>query len=156
MNGLVKAKYNNSIIECYPLAVFLWKDYDNETKKHKFLFFSWFTNKIVEVERLMALVFIPWKHSEKEIALIPAKNILASVDSFNSDWVKSDIFKCEYKEPWWYKSDVIILKQFQSEDFIFNNKDIISLCICHEYEECLAKLYKEKHSLLELEFDEDK
>lgn len=154
MYKLVKAKYNDTIIECYPLACFLWDTFEINKKTHKFLWLAWNTEKIIKKNRMCALIFIPWKHSEKGLDIIPLDDILATMDEFSKNWIKEDQFISENDEDSLYKEKVVI-KQFFGDQLIINNNEFMAQCVNHEYRECLKLLYNEKPELLHLEFDEE-
>lgn len=154
-NNLVKAIYNNVIIECLPLACFMWDDLEIIEKKHKFLWYTWCSHKTKKKKKLCSLVFIPWKHREKELDIIPVDDILCDFNNYRDDWISVKEFISNFAGyDALYKSQVKV-EDFYGDKIIFDNNSFIASFIEGESHYCFNILYKYRPFLLNLDFDEE-
>ncbi len=154
-NNLVKAIYNNAIIECHPPACFMWDDLEIIEKKHKFLWYTWCSHKTKKKKKLCSLVFIPWKHREKELDIIPVDDILCDFNNYRDDWFSVKEFISNFAGyDALYKSQVKV-EDFYGDKIIVDNNSFIASFIEEESHYCLNILYKYRPFLLNLEFDEE-
>ena len=154
-NNLVKAIYNNAIIECLPLACFMWDDLEIIEKKHKFLWYKWCSHKTKKKKKLCSLVFIPWKHREKELDIIPVDDILCDFNNYRDDWISVKEFISNFAGyDALYKSQVTV-EDFYGDKIIVDNNSFIASFIEGECYYCFNILYKYRPFLLNLDFDEE-
>ena len=154
-NNLVKAIYNNAIIECHPLACFMWDDLEIIEKKHKFLWYAWCSHKTKKKKKLCSLVFIPWKHREKELDIIPVDDILCDFNNYRDDWISVKEFISNFAGyDALYKSQVKV-EDFYGDKIIVDNNSFIASFIEGESHYCFNILYKYRPFLLNLDFDEE-
>ena len=150
----VKAIYDDTLIECIPLARFMWEVYETIERRHKFFGHTWYSKKTKPKKKLCSLVFIPWKHKLKQLEIIPDDNILCDFNNYNNDWINIQKFKSNYSDfDRTYKSWVVV-EEFYGYSMIANINNFIASYSEGEYYYCLDVLYKNMPSLLEEEFDE--
>ncbi|RIA78156.1 hypothetical protein EI71_00468 [Anaeroplasma bactoclasticum] len=122
MIKLVKAKYSDDVIECYPLARFLYSSSEKEEPHY--------------------LVYVP---EEETIAAILVEEILEPMDEITASWVKADDFTSHLPED--YCPSEFLVKQFFGEKFILDRSEFMCLWEEMEEEECLEILREEKPEL---------
>lgn len=150
----VKAIYGDTLIECIPLACFMWEVYETIEKRHKFFGHTWYSKKTKPKKKLCLLVFIPWKHKEKQLEIIPEENILCDFNNYNNDWINIQKFTSNYSDiDSLYKSSVVV-EDFYGDKIIVDNSSFIASYFEGEYYYCLDVLYKNMPSLAKEEFDE--
>ena len=151
----VKAIYGDTLIECIPLACFMWEVYETIEKRHKFFGHTWYSKKTKPKKKLCSLVFIPWKHQEKELEIIPVDDILCDFNNYRNDWISVKEFISNFAGyDAFYKSQVKV-EDFYGDKIIVDNNSFIASFIEGKCYYCLDVLYKNMPSLLEEEFDEE-
>ena len=142
-------------IEGIPLAKFKIKIEDAWRVQHRFLFFKWSTSKWAMVEKNKWLVFIPWKHSEKEVVLVDDADVVSQDFSFPQQWINVSKFISPYTEElpdWGEKYEVA---DFCGYPFIVENESFIANIKMYYNSVPLKILYKQFPEFLKLEHDEE-
>lgn len=148
----IKFNFKDKIIKGIPLAKFKTK-HPNIIKRcipKKFLFIKY--NKIIKEKNYPTLyiVFIPWKHEEKELKLIEETNIIDLKEIKNDKWIHVK----EYRSKSYYDAigyDCCDVSNFYGLDFIYQNNQFVVNMIASNYYENLTILYKEMPEILEEE-----
>jgi hypothetical protein len=125
---IVKIEYNNEIITALLLASFIMT-----TLKDK--------------EEEVSLIFIPWKHKIKELAIIRNYQIIEKDDDKLDSFINIDSFTSEFKEELPYYTSYLI-KNYYGYDFIYYHKGFIANVYQHCFETPLNILYQELPELL--------
>ena len=156
----IKIKYETNIglektthiLEVIPLACFtakVWK-YINE-EKH----FLWFKRKdtvrVPEYKRKW-LVYIPWKHCQKQIELIDESDIISAGAEFPSNWINVSQYISTYiyaEECPSCREDVEITN-FCGYDFIYNYNSFVATMIVDRFAttDLYEELYKHMPELI--------
>jgi len=143
--GILLAKYQRPHDEVYSVKKrFLWKT--KTVHKHK------------TVNTPLYLVFIPWKHQEKELIEIEEKFII-NPESIQMDqtWITVEKFTSKRTESFdthsWNES--LEVNNFIGYQFIYkNNRFMIRVCL-HEWWEPLTILYQNIPQLLNVDLDNE-
>ncbi|MBQ7337927.1 MAG: hypothetical protein IJW40_05665 [Clostridia bacterium] len=144
-------KYYNQELPAILLARF--DMVDNEFVSVKGLF-----GKIKDIftpmNRQYCLVFIPWKHREKELVLLPMSDIITidkligndivSIEKYISPFTEEDPYYAEYK-----------ISNFVGYKFIYEYKNYIADIRNQCFRKPLEILYQHHPELLQEEFDEE-
>lgn len=122
-----------------------------EVEKKVLLFFKRETK--TQIKSNVFLVFIPFKHQEKELAIIELEDVvdfeqlegsdILHIENFISPFTKEHPYYNEYK-----------IENFIGHEFIYTNKEFIADTVNRLYEP-LEILYKHKPELLQIEIDEE-
>ena len=143
ISGILLGKYQRPHDEVYSVKKrFLWK-----TKiiyKHKTL------------NTPLYLIFIPWKHQEKELIEVDEKYII-NPETIQMDeiWINVDKFTSERSESYdnhsW--SESVEVNNFIGYKFIYENNDfLINVCL-HDWWEPLTIIYQNIPQLLNMDLD---
>lgn len=148
----ILVKYNNREIPAFLLAIFNIID-DEFTSVKGFLGRIKYVSK--PVDRQYCLVFIPWKHQEKELALIPMSDIITIGKLAGNDIVSVEKYISPFTEEYPYYSECKI-SNFVGYNFVYDYKNFISDVINQCFTKPLTILYQQHPEFLYEEFDEDK
>jgi len=153
----IKIKINdNFIVEAIPLAKYYREHKKKILEKKKFLFFNFEKYKYVNVKTPLWLVFIPYKHSLKEIIEIDESDIIENKFVISPAWVSIDTYISEaYDYPESQYKDRVKIRHFLGYRFIYDYNEFICNEVLHNKNHNLAILYKEMPELLNEEFDEE-
>ena len=143
ISGILLGKYQRPHDEVYSVKKrFLWK-----TKiiyKHKTL------------NTPLYLIFIPWRHQEKELTEVDEKYII-NPETIQMDeiWINVDKFTSERSESYdnhsW--SESVEVNNFIGYKFIYENNDfLINVCL-HDWWEPLTIIYQNIPQLLNMDLD---
>ena len=143
ISGILLGKYQRPHDEVYSVKKrFLWK-----TKiiyKHKTL------------NTPLYLIFIPWRHQEKELIEVDEKYIINSETiQMDETWINVDKFTSERSESvenhTWNES--LEVNKFIGYKFIYENNDfLINVCL-HDWWEPLTIIYQNIPQLLNMDLD---
>ncbi len=140
---------NGKSIPCVVLASFLMEQSIREIRR--FLFFKWERER--KRKQRFFLVFLPWKHREKELALLPAEAVTVTAGTPRG-FVRVARFVSHFTEEWPYAADFVI-ENFHGLALVFETGDFIA----NVYEQCverpLSVLYAAYPSILELASEDD-
>ena len=128
-DAIVLAKFK---VEC-PEYIFRGKEY-----------------KVVTKQLLHYLVFIPWKHQEKELLAIEENEIIDGNLVIPAEWIRVDKFTSPTRDE---IPDCFEIRDFWGYDFIYENDFFIAHCLEHRDREPLEVLYKNMPELLLEEID---
>lgn len=122
------------------------------TTKRKFLWITKTVDKWIKVNSPLYLVFIPWKHSEKQVVEISENDIInLNTLQLDDDWFKIDEFISEALEGV-YNSDIKI-KNFVGYKFVYDYNHFINNMDVHEFIYNLEVLYQNMPELATLDLD---
>ncbi len=127
--------------------------YTEKVINHKFIWHQWTTRKWIHCVKKCVLIFIPWKHKEKELVRVEYDDLLESIDGFVKDWVRIDSYVSISDEDDYH--DEVIIKNFYGLHFIYNYTNFLCDFKLQNVDTCLKILYKEQHDLMNLQFDEE-
>ena len=143
ISGILLGKYQRPHDEVYSVKKrFLWK-----TKiiyKHKTL------------NTPLYLIFIPWRHQEKELIEVDEKYIInPETIQMDETWINVDKFTSEISESvenhTWNES--LEVNKFIGYKFIYENNDfLINVCL-HDWWEPLTIIYQNIPQLLNMDLD---
>ena len=144
-------KYNNREVPAFLLARF--DMIDNEIVSVKGLFGK-IKDVFAPVNHQYCLVFIPWKHREKELLLLSMRDIITidkligndivSIEKYISPFTEEDPYYAEYK-----------ISNFVGYKFIYEYKNYIADIRNQCFTKPLEILYQHHPELLQEEFDEE-
>ncbi len=144
-------EYNNREVPAILLARF--DMIDNEFVSIKGLF-GRVKDVFVPMKHQYCLVFIPWKHREKELAIISIEKAITldklngddvvSIDKYISPFTEEDPYYAEYK-----------ISNFAGYKFIYEYKNYIADIRNQCFMKPLEFLYQHHPELLKEEFDEE-
>ena len=105
-------------------------------------------------KRKYYLVFIPWKHSLKELALVPLENVIKTDELAGEDVISVEEYISPYtdEEPWYAECKIW---NFVGYKFIYENKSFIINCFMQDYKAPQQILYMHQPELLKEEFNEE-
>lgn len=141
ISGILLGKYQRPHEEVYAVEkTFLWKT--KITYKHKTL------------KTPLYLIFIPWRHKEKELIEVDEKHIInPEAIQMDETWIKVDKFTSERTESFnncsWKES--IKVKKFVGYRFMLDNKDFMLRLCLHEWWEPLTIIYENIPQLLNMD-----
>ena len=143
ISGILLGKYHRPHDEVYPVNKrFLWKT--KTVYKHKTL------------NTPLYLIFIPWRHQEKELIEVDEKYII-NPETIQMDeiWINVDKFTSERSESvenhTWNES--LEVNKFIGYKFIYENNDfLINVCL-HDWWEPLTIIYQNIPQLLNMDLD---
>ena len=137
-----------SIVEAVLLAKFI-REYTSYISTKRLLF-----RRLKEVKKseLCYLVFIPWKHREKELLVIKESEIVSDNFTQPTEWVNIDSFTSSTKEEY---HDYFEIKDFWGYDFIYENRFFLAHVMESITWEPLEVLYKNMPELLSEEIDDE-
>ena len=118
----VLIQYNNQEVEAILLAHF--KMADNELAEKKGLF-GLLKRSVTPIERKYCVVFLPWKHAEKELALVPASDVKSAVEITGDDVVNVSEYISRFSQESPYYTEYKV-SDFVGYKFIFDNKNFIA------------------------------
>lgn len=119
---------------------------DNELTEKKGLF-GRLKRCVTPIERQCCLVFLPWKHDEKELAIIPASDVKSHADPKGDDTVSV----CEYVSPFTEEAPYYTeytVRDFVGYKFVCDDKSLIANVKNQCTAKPLATLYKNYPELL--------
>lgn len=151
MVKLVKAKFGDDVVLCYPLARFTQnvgfeKVEKKKVEQHKFLFFKWEKEIIEQVqEDIDKPCYLVYISKEKMVDCILVEDLLEPIDDIMDSWVKCSSFIS--KLPKGYAPDDFLVKDFFGEKFILDRNEFMSLWDGMEEKEYLVILFQEKPEL---------
>ena len=143
VSGILLGKYERPHDEVYSV-------------KKKFLWKTKITYKQKTLNTPLYVIFIPWKHKEKELIEVDEKHIInPEAIQIEETWINVDAFTSERTESFdnhsW--SESIEVNDFVGYKFMYdNNSFMINLCL-HDWWENLTILYKEMPQLLNINLD---
>ena len=153
---IIKFHYNERIVSGVLLGRYLRPHDEVYAVKKKFLWKNKFIYKHKTLNTPLYVIFIPWKHKEKELIEIDEQYII-NPNAIQSDetWINVDNFTSKRTESFgnhsWNES--IEVNDFIGYKFMYdNNNFMINLCL-HEWYENLTILYKEMPQLLNMDLD---
>ena len=111
-------------------------------------------NVLTDTERSYCLVFIPWKHQEKELALIPVRDVITLDKLVGDDIVVIEKFISPFTEENPYYAEYKIL-DFIGYKFIYDYKNFIADIRNQCPTKPLEMLYQHYLELLQEEIDEE-
>ena len=145
ISGILLGKYQRPHDEVYSVKKrFLWKT--KIVYKHRTL------------NTPLYLIFIPWRHQEKELIEVDEKYILnPETVKMDETWINVDKFSSERTESFgnysWNES--LEVNNFIGYKFIYeNNSFMISVCL-HEWWEPLTIIYQNIPQLLNMDLDNE-
>jgi hypothetical protein len=152
----IKFYYNDRIVTGILLSKY--QRPHNEVYSVKKRFF-WKTRIVYEHEMLntpLYLIFIPWRHQEKELVEVDEKYIInPEVIPMDETWIRIDKFISEKNEMFGDHSwnEALEINNFIGYRFIYeNNSFMIKVCL-HEWWEPLTILYQNIPQLLNMDLD---
>lgn len=148
----IKCRYEERVVDAILLCIYKRDYYRFKKSMWDILLFRKTKSKIATKTEETYLVFIPWKHREKQLCEIAPSNALPFEKSFPTDWIFIPEFVSNGTEEF-YPS--VTVKNFSGYRFICENNSFICDQACGEYEANLEILYSEFPELLDEEFDED-
>ena len=152
----IKIRYGETIINAIPLAKFKMKLGKLVATQHSFMFLKWYPSRYeVEYEiKPKWLVFIPWKHCAKEIALIDDADVLPQDFSTPTQWIDIDKFVSPYtyEDPYY---DEYEITDFSGYPFVAENESFIANVWQSDTSSVLEFLFKHFPELLEAADAED-
>lgn len=100
------------------------------------------------------VIFIPWKHKLKELIEVDEKYIINS-QPFRVDetWITKDKFISKTGYDIYSFSVKVKIKNFVGYKFIYDNNSFIAKMSSHEFEDCLAILYKNMPEILDIDLE---
>ena len=141
-------KYNNREVPAILLAHF--NMVDNEFKG----LFGRIKDIFVSVNRQYCLVFIPWKHKVKELALISMSDVITIDKLIGNDIVSVEKYISPFTEEDPYYAECKI-SNFIGYKFIYEYKNYIADIRNQCFKKPLELLYQHHPELLKEEFDEE-
>ena len=146
----IKIRYDETIINAIPLAKFKIKLEKLVATQHSRLLVKWFPSRYeVKYEiKPKWLVFIPWKHSAKELAIIDDSDVLSQDFSVPTQWIGIDEFISPYieEDPYY---DEYEITDFSGYPFVAENKNFIANVMQYDSTSVLEYLFKHFPELLE-------
>ena len=144
----IPIKYNNREVPAILFACF--DMVDNEFKG----LFCRIKDIVVPKKHQYCLVFIPWKHREKELLLVSIKDVITIDKLIGNDIVSIEkyISPFTYEEPYHMECKI---SNFVGYKFIYEYKNYIADIRNQYYEKPLEILYQNHPELLKEEFDEE-
>lgn len=144
-------KYNNREVPAILLARFDMVDKEFVSVKG---LFGKIKDIFTPIQRQYCLVFIPWKHKEKELALISIYDVITidklvgndivSIEKYISPFTEENPYYAEYK-----------ISNFVGHRFVYDYKNFIADIRNQCFEKPLEILYQHYPELLQEEFDEE-
>lgn len=144
-------KYNNREIIAVLLARF--NMIDNELISIKGLF-GRIKDILTPTERQYCLVFIPWKHQTKELALISMRDVVTLDKLIGDDIVSAEKYISPFTEEEPYYMEYKI-SDFVGYKFIYDYRNFIGDIRNQCFTKPLEILYQRHPELLQEEFDEE-
>lgn len=154
----IKFWHNNRIISGILLAKHQRPHDEVYSVKKKFLWKTKITYEHRTLNTPLYVIFIPWRHEEKELVEVDEKYIIDPENiEIDETWIYIDKFTSERTESFdnriWKES--IEVSNFLGYKFMYdNNSFMINLCI-HEYWEALTTLYQNMPQLLDIDLDNE-
>lgn len=140
-----KDEYTGKDIKGIPLAKYVNK-YGIPVKRGNRIVHKW-------EEDYYYIVFIPWKHQEKEIREVKQSNIISGLKEKYENWIEVDKYTSEaFDGEYATFPDSMEVKGFYGLPFIYQHKEFVANQVLHNYNENLTILYKEVPELLNEEF----
>ena len=143
IKGILLGKYQCPHDEVYSVTKrFLWKT--KHIYKHRTL------------NTPLYIIFVPWKHREKELVTVDEKNIInPKTVQIDEAWIKIDCFVSEriesYNDYSWRES--INANAFLGYKFIYENNDFLINLHLHEWHEALTVLYQHMPDILDVDLE---
>ena len=144
-------KYNDKETSAFFLARF--DMVDKEVVSQKGLFGK-IKNVLVDTKSPYYLMFIPWKHREKELALIPVRDVIIVDKRVDEDMVSVKKYISPFTEELPYYTEYEI-SDFVGYKFICDYKNFIADIRNQCFNKPLEILYQHYPQLLHEEFDEE-
>lgn len=126
---------------------------EHEIVKKRFFWKIYEKHKVKKIDSPLYIIFIPWKHQEKEIIEIDEKKVIEIGEVVKEEnWINVDKYTSCMKEDYWCKVSIKV-KNFNGYKFIYdNNSFIVNLVSCN-YHENLNIIYKMFPEFLELNLE---
>lgn len=150
--------YNNRVINGVLLAKYQRPHDEVYTVKQKFLWKTKLTYQHRTLNTPLYVIFIPWRHQEKELIEVDEKYIINPENiQIDKTWINIDKFTSERTESFDNRSwkESIEVNNFLGYKFMYdNNSFMINLCL-HEWREVLTTLYQTMPQLLDIDLDNE-
>ena len=146
----ISVMFEDRRVEVVALATFNMDDYKFTTQKG---LFGRAKQVFTEAPCDFALVFIPWKHREKQLAMVRMDSVLSPVAP-RKDWVTVRSFFSVYEDEPYYRSEVEV-RNFVGYKFICDNNNFIAALRNGENYDPLTALYENMPYLLEEEIEDE-
>lgn len=145
-------KYGNKEIPAFLLARFNMVDNEFVSVKG---FFGRIIDVLTPIGRPYCLVFIPWKHREKELSLISMEDVITIDKLVGDDIVSVEKYVSPFTEEDPYYAECKI-SNFVGYKFVYEYKNFIANIRNQCFTTALEILYQHHPELLYEEFDEEK
>lgn len=155
---IIKFRYDERIVSGVLLGKYQRSHDEVYTVKKKFLRKTKIIYKHKTLNTPLYVIFIPWKHKEKELIEVDERHIInPEAIQIDETWINVDAFTSEKTELFnnysWNES--IEVNDFVGYKFMYdNNSFMVNLCL-HECWECLTIVYKEMPQLLNMYLDNE-
>lgn len=150
--------YNNRVINGVLLAKYQRPHDEVYTVKQKFLWKTKITYEHRTLNTPLYVIFIPWRHQEKELIEVDEKYIINPENiQIDKTWINIDKFTSERTESFDNRSwkESIEVNNFLGYKFMYdNNSFMINLCL-HEWREVLTTLYQNMPQLLDIDLENE-
>ena len=146
----ISIRYNDREVTAVLLACFHMVDNEFVTKKG---FLGRRKDVLTLVERPYCLVFIPWKHREKELSLIAIQNVIALDKLVGDEIVSAEEYISPFTEETPYYAEYKI-SNFVGYKFVYENRNFIANIRNQCFTTALEILYQHHPELLREEFNE--
>ena len=146
----ISVMFGDRRVEVVALATFNMDDYKFTFKKG---LFGRTKQVIIEAPCDFALVFIPWKHREKQLAMVRMDSVLSPVAP-RKDWVTVRSCVSVYEDEPYYRSEVEV-RNFVGYKFICDNNNFIAALRNGENYDPLTALYENMPYLLDEEIEDE-
>ena len=153
---VIKFHYNERIISGILLGKYQRPHDEVYSVKKKFLWKTKIIYKHKTLNTPLYLIFIPWRHQEKELIEVDEKYIInPEAVLIDETWIHVDKFTSERTESvenhTWNES--LEVNKFIGYKFIYENNDfLINVCL-HDWWECLTIIYENLPQLLTMDMD---
>lgn len=116
----------------------------------------WKTKTVYKTETILTsfyIIFVPWKHKEKQIIEIDERNIVTpQAIKLDKSWIKAEEFTSETLDGSVYPLSMKV-NDFIGYKFIYDNNSFIINLLLHEEWDNLTVLYKNMPELLDVQLD---
>jgi len=155
---IIKFHYEERIISGILLGKYRRPHDEIYSVKKKFLWKTKVTYKQKTLDTPLYVIFVPWRHKEKELIEVDEKYIIhPETIQFDETWMNVDAFTSERTEMFGNNSwsESIEVNDFVGYKFMYdNNSFMINLCL-HERWEPLTILYQNMPQLLNMDLDNE-
>ena len=152
----IKFHYNERIISGILLGKYQRPHDEVYSVKKRFLWKTQIVYKHKTLNTPLYLIFIPWRHQEKELIEVDEKYIInPEAVPIDETWIHVDKFTSErteyyYNHSW---SESVEVNNFIGYKFMCDNNSFITSVCLHEWRECLTIIYKNLPQLLTMDMD---